>query len=89
MVVPNKSVMLMQSVIVKEQKYLCITIMYLSVPHNKALGSGSFGAVFTHVDKTTQQVLAVKKVDLGMVISSSYQKVEHMIPNLVEQFLRT
>ncbi|KAF6034814.1 MAP3K2 [Bugula neritina] len=48
--------------------------MYLSVPHNKALGSGSFGAVFTHVDKTTQQVLAVKKVDLGMVISSSYQK---------------
>ncbi|KAF6034815.1 MAP3K2 [Bugula neritina] len=46
----------------------------LTVPHNKLLGSGSFGAVYTHVDKITQQVWAVKKVDLGMVASPSYQK---------------
>jgi len=49
------------------------------VPHNKLLGSGSFGAVYTHVDKITQQVWAVKKVDLGMVASPSYQKVKLFI----------
>jgi len=61
---------------------LLYKIMFkILVPHNKLLGSGSFGAVYTHVDKITKHVWAVKKVDLGMVASSSYQKVKLFISN--------
>jgi len=39
------------------------------------LGAGSFGYVYRVYDSKRSQMLAVKKIDLGLVESSEYKKV--------------
>jgi len=54
--------------------FIVFTTLYIcyTVSDNNPLSSGSFEAVFTHAKEITQQVLAVKKVNLGAVKSSLY-----------------
>jgi len=51
-------------------------LLFLCVNSDKNfLGAGSFGSVYRVFDSERKQMLAVKKVDLGLVESSEYKKV--------------
>jgi len=52
-----------------------LKVMYYNNSEKKLLGAGSFGHVYRVYDSKSSQVLAVKKIDLGLVESSEYKKV--------------
>lgn len=43
----------------------------------KLLGVGAFGAVFTHFDKKSQQIQAVKKIKISSTGDSDYEEVKY------------